>query len=30
VKEYAFIREREFEVPKSYDPEVLSKAREVK
>ena len=30
VPEYAFIRERTFEVPESYDPEALEKARPVK
>ena len=30
VAEYKFIFDREFEVPESYDPEVLAKAREVK
>ncbi len=30
VEAYAFVRERTFEVPDSYDPAVLAKAREVK
>ncbi len=30
VPEYAFIREREFEIPPTYDPEALSKARPLK